>query len=153
MDIVGFVIAYYMLIRAASELPLSRWSKNFSFLAKRNIIAYGYIIYGVLIFILGYSTQIWHLFAIQTIIGLIDALTYPIKWPIFSKSMDKGNEEFEWGLEDIGSTLLPGIFTAMAGVISVSFGLEAAFLLFAALMVISGIIFLFLTNETHRNSA
>lgn len=142
IDIVGFVIAYYMLIRAFSEIPLSKLTRKLNITAKRNIIASSYMLYGLLTAVLGFSTQIWHLFLIQTLAGLLDGLTYPIKWPIFTRILDKDREELEWGLEDIFSTLLPAIFTALAGVVSSSFGLESAFLLFGLLLFISGIIFL-----------
>jgi hypothetical protein len=35
LDMVGFVISYYMVIRAISELPLSRLTKNLLSLLKR----------------------------------------------------------------------------------------------------------------------
>ena len=141
LDMVGYAISYYMFVRAFTEIPISRWTKKFSLLTKRNIIAYSYIFYGILIFLLGYSTQLWHIFFIQTLVGLLDAMAYPIKWTIFTKIVDRGNEELEWGLEDIASTLLPAIFTALAGIVSSSFGLEYAFLIFAILLVVSGLTF------------
>jgi predicted MFS family arabinose efflux permease len=147
LDTVGYVLSYYMLVRAVTEIPLSRWTKNLSFLSKRNIIASSYIFYGILIFLLGYSTELWHIFLIQTVLGLLDAITYPIKWGIFTKIVDKGNEELEWGFEDIASNLLPAIFTAIAGVVSVNLGLEYAFLLFAILLTISGLTFFFIRSD------
>jgi len=151
LDMVGYAISYYMFVRALTEIPISRWTKKFSLLTKRNIIAYSYIFYGILIFLLGHSTQLWHIFFIQTLVGLLDAMAYPIKWTIFTKIVDKGNEELEWGLEDIGSTLLPAIFTALAGFVSSSFGLEYAFLLFAILLIVSGLTFFFIKQNGKLN--
>lgn len=99
LDMIGYAISYYMFVRALTEIPISRWTKNLPLLTKRNIIAYSYILYGVSIFLLGYSTQLWHIFLIQTIAGLLDATAYPIKWTIFTKLVEKGNEELAWGLE------------------------------------------------------
>ena len=152
IEIVGFIIAYYMLIRAVLEIPLSRLTSKFSFVSKRNLIASSYVLYGIFTALLGFSTQIWHLFLIQTIIGFLDALTYPIKWPIFTRIIDKEKEELEWSLEDIFSTLLPAFFTALAGIVSSAFGLEAAFLLFGLLLVISGITFLLIKPADNQNN-
>jgi MFS family permease len=77
----------------------------------------------------------------QTALGLIDATVYPIKWTMFTKLIDKGTEELAWGLEDLGSAFLPAVFTALAGFLSASFGLRYAFLLFAILLIISGLTF------------
>ena len=44
LDMVGYAISYYMFVRALTEIPISRWTKKFSLLTKRNIIAYSYII-------------------------------------------------------------------------------------------------------------
>lgn len=151
IEIVGFVIAYYMFIRAVLEIPLSRLTSRYSFISKRNLIASSYILYGIFTALLGFSTQIWHLFLIQTIIGFLDALTYPIKWPIFTRLIDKEKEELEWSLEDIFSTLLPAFFTALAGIISSAFGLESAFLLFGSLLIISGVTFLFIRTTKNQN--
>lgn len=152
IEIVGFVIAYYMFIRAVLEIPLSRLTSKYSFVLKRNLIASSYILYGIFTALLGFSTQIWHLFLLQTLIGFLDALTYPIKWPIFTRVIDKEKEELEWSLEDIFSTLLPAFFTALAGMISSALGLEAAFLLFGLLLVISGITFLLIKPADNQNN-
>ncbi len=142
LDIVGYVISYYMLVRAVTEIPLSRWTKKLSFLAKKNLIAVGYVFYGVLILVLGYSTELWHIFLLQTFIGLLDSMVYPIKWTLFTKIIDVGNEELEWGLEDIFTGLLPAIFTTVAGFVSAQFGLQYAFWVFAILLWVSGLKFL-----------
>ena len=151
LDMVGYAISCYMFVRALTEIPISRWTKKFSLLTKRNIIAYSYVLYGVLIFLLGYSIQLWHIFFIQTLVGLLDAMAYPIKWTIFTKIVDRGNEELEWGLEDIASTFLPAIFTALAGIVSASYGLEYAFLLFAILLVVSGLTFFSIKQNGNLN--
>ncbi|MFA6475590.1 MAG: MFS transporter [Patescibacteria group bacterium] len=149
LDIVGYAISYYMLIRALAKIPLSRLTAPLSATAKRNLVGYGYIFYGMFIFLLGYSTNIWQIFAIQTVVGLLDALTYPIKWSIFAHIVDKGREEYEWGLEDIASTSLPAIFIAVAGIVSSQFGLENVFLLFAVLLIVSGLTF-FSIKQTNQ---
>lgn len=141
LDLVGYVISYYMLVRAFAEIPISRWTKNFSLLKKRNVVGLSYIFYGILILLLGWSTQLWAIFLIQTLIGLLEATSYPIKWTIFTKIVDKANEEMEWSLQDIVTSLMPAIFTALAGLVASNYGLEYAFLLFSVLLVISGLTF------------
>lgn len=142
LDLVGYAISYYMLIRALAEIPISRITRKASFVTRRNIIASAYIVYGIVIFTLGFAEMFWQVLLIQTIAGLLDATAYPIKWTLFTRLVDKGHEELEWGLEDITSTLLPAAFTALAGIVSARFGLMYAFVLFAILLIISGITFL-----------
>src|SRR3989338_7272900 len=150
IDMVAYAISFYMIIRAVFEIPLSRLTRNLSFIKKRNIIAISYILYGILLFLLGHSFAMWQVFAIQFVLGLLDAIAYPLKWGMFTRIVDIGNEELEWGLEDITSSLLPAVFTAFAGIMSSQFGLEFTFLLFAILLIASGFFFFLMKQSVHR---
>jgi hypothetical protein len=143
-DLMGYAFSYYYLLRSLVELPLSRLSRNSSLLRKRTVIGFGYLLYACFVLLLGVSSSLWEVFFILTVMAVIDALLYPMKWTIFTKILDRRNQEFEWGLEDLFSTLLPAIFTAVAGFVSAAYGLEATFALFAALFALSGVTFFFI---------
>ena len=147
VDLVGFVIGYYMFVRALSEIPISRITKKLSSVQKRNLVSTSYLFYGGLIIMMGFVDSLSQIFVIQTIIGLLDATAYPLKWPLFVKSVDK-EEELAWSLEDIAATLLPAGFTILAGSLAGAFGLQAPFILFGALLLISGTVFRFIKTPT-----
>lgn len=142
VDLVGFVIGYYMLTRSIAEIPISRITRRFNSSTKRNLVSVSYLIYGGLVMLMGYSTSLVQIFIIQTFAGIIDAMVYPLKWPLFAKSIDK-EEELAWSLEDIAATALPAGFTMLAGLAATAFGMQAPFIIFGILLITSGTIFRF----------
>ena len=150
VDLVGFVIGYYMFVRAISEIPMSRLTRKLTPVQKRNLVSASYLLYGGLIIAMGFADSLVQVFAIQTIVGLLDAVAYPLKWPLFVKSVDK-EEELAWSLEDIAATILPAGFTILAGSLAGAFGLSAPFILFGMLLLTSGVIFRFLRPHAINN--
>lgn len=139
---VGFSLTITMLARAISELPFSKITQKYNKTTKRNIVTMSLILYGILLMILGQAQLLWHVYLLQVFIGLLEGLAYPIKWGIFTSILDKGKEEFEWGLEDVASTFFPALFAMLAGVLAGIVGLPALFFLFGLIMIISGVLFL-----------
>lgn len=141
IELMGLLLGYNMLLRAVVELFLIKIIKIRKKTFQKNIVAISYIVYGLLVMVLGFSTTILAVFVIQTLLALLDALAYPMKWSIFSIILDKNNSEQEWGLEDIISTAVSAIFAALGGILSQQFGLEAIFVVFGLLYFFSGILF------------
>ncbi len=144
IEIVGFVVAYGMLLRGLSEIGLSKFLSKYSWEQKRNIVTFVYILYSMAILLTGFSTQIWQVVVLQTGIAVFDAIGYPLKWSIFSSIMDKKNMEVEWGLEDILSTLTGAVFSAVGGVLSQRYGVEVIFVTFGFFYFISAVSFHFI---------
>lgn len=142
--LVGLVIAYGMVVRIFSELVLTRFSRNLDLKGKRNLVTCSYMISGLSTMLMGFSTNIWQILALQSIYSLFDGLAYPHKWSIFTRIIDPQKTEFQWSLEDIITTLSAAIFAAFGGFLSDYFGLEAIFILFGILYISSGMTFYFI---------
>jgi len=149
VDIASYVVSYYLILRAVAELPLANFVRRYSDSTKLKIVTGGYLTYGTLVLLMGFSNAVWEIFALQTGIALIDALTYPIRWPIFTKVVDRGNEELEWGIEDVAGTILPAGFSALAGIIAEAYGISSAFYVFGPVFMISGLGFSFIELKNH----
>jgi MFS family permease len=143
-EAIGFVIAYTMIIRAVMEIPITKLTKNLPPLTKIQLVSACIVIYGVLIALLGFSTQLWHIFLIETLIGIVEATTYPLKWAIFSNNLDEGNEETEWSLEDVISVSAIAVSAFMAGLLVDRVGINLLFVLMGMLFTFSGIVFHFI---------
>lgn len=152
IDIVGFVMAYYMIVRVATEVPMSTFTKKLSRKARKNPVSINFAIYGVGLMLLGYTTEIWHIFALQTLFGFLDATNYPLKWTLFPQILDKSKEELEWSLEDSLGSLFPAIAAVAAGIISERYQLPIVFIMFGTLMIISAIIFSLIDLDKHFTS-
>ncbi len=149
VDIASYVIAYYLILRAIAELPFSNYVRHLSDKRRVQLVSSLYLLYGFLVLAMGFSTMIWQIFALQTFIALIDAFSYPIRWPMFTRILDRGNEELEWGIEDVVSTLLPALFSALAGLSAEAWGVASAFYIFGPVFMISGLCFSFMDLSKH----
>ncbi len=148
LDILGIIISYQLIVRVIVEYPLSRITNGLPFHAKKNIVALSNLIYGSAICVLGFSTSLWHVIIILTIMSVMESLAYPIKWALFSKIQDNNREELEWSLEDVFSTLAAAIFSAVGGYLANMYGLPIIFIIFACLFIASGLSFFFIRNKS-----
>lgn len=139
---VGFSLTITMLARAISELPFSTLTRKLSLQKKGRIVSASLVLYGFMLILMGQSTLLWQVYVLQICIGLVEGLAYPIKWGIFTKILDDGNEEFEWGLEDVASTFFPAVLAAVAGLVAEIAGLPVLFFMFGIVMITSGVLFL-----------
>jgi len=144
IDIVGFVIGYYLFFRSIVEVPVARFTRTWSLHTRKNVVAASYVTYGAVVIAMGYAGSLAEIFLIQTVVAMFDAVAYPLKWTLFTKNLRR-EEELSWALEDISATLLPAIFTVLAGFLSQQFGIGAAFWLFGTLLIVSGGMFFFIT--------
>ncbi|MCA9348925.1 MFS transporter [Candidatus Saccharibacteria bacterium] len=152
LDAVGIVLGYALILRAFSELAFSKMLQNLSSKNKIRFISLGNVLYGVTLICMGFASSLFTIYIFQTILALIDASTYPLKWALFSKILDKGNEEFEWSLEDIGATTAAAIFAVIGGFVSQIYGLSVTFSMIGATFVICGFIFHFIKIREHKRS-
>lgn len=150
VEIVGYLLAYGMILRAVLEMLISPHTKSLSWNSKEKFVTFGYILYGIVIAFMGFSTTIYQIFIFQTLISLIDALCYPLKWSIFTSIIDRDNQEVEWGLEDITSTFLSALFAALAGFIINSYDIRLLFVFFGTSYFLSGFLFHFIKLKRIR---
>lgn len=147
-EMLGFVIAYGMLVRPLIQLPLSKISKKITVRGKIKIVGISTIIGGLLLVLMGQATQIWHVFVIQTLFSISESISFPLKWGIFTKILDKRNVEFEWTLEDMVTMIPSAISAALAGLISITWGLSTLFIFFGGLYICSGMTFMLIDRKS-----
>ena len=152
LDMVGFVLGYALVVRALAELPFAYMMRHLSFDTKRRIIFFAFLVYGLTLIAMGFSTSVWHVFLAQTITALMNALAYPIKWPTFASVLDRGKEALEWSAEDVLSNALPAVSSIVAGLLAERYGVTAAFLFLGILMIVSGTAFIFIRPRHPRSN-
>lgn len=141
LDIVGFILSYYLVCRAISIIPLTKFTFRLSLKTKKDIVALCFLLHGIAVISLGFSTQIWHILVIETVLALSDSLSYPVKWPLFSMVQDENNKETEWGLEDLFAVSGSAIAAITAGIVSNIFGVRAIFFVFGSLFFFASLCF------------
>lgn len=141
IDIVGFLISYYLLFMAIVGLIFAKKANIKKANQKKHLVTWSLILYGLLISLMGFSSSILHIAAILSILAVLDGILYPLKWDVFSKILDKGNEVYEWSLEGFFTAIAASITAAAGGFLAEKLGLESVFIIFGIFYVVSGIAF------------
>ncbi len=130
LKMVGMVAAVYWLTKSivqpfiAHQLDKNHGEKDdFKFLVIgmyiANLIPLGYI----------FSTQPWHIFALEFVRGLAMACVVPTWSAIFTRHIDKGREAFSWSLESTGLGFAAGLAGAFGALLASIFGFPIVFVL------------------------
>lgn len=130
LKIVGMVAAVYWLTKSIVQPFIARYlDKNhgeiddFRFLVvgmyAANLIPLGYV----------FSSQPWHIFALEFIRALAMACVVPTWSAIFTRHIDKGKEAFSWSLESTGIGFAAGIAGVSGAWLASVFGFKAVFVL------------------------
>lgn len=141
IDLVGFLISYYMVFTAFVGLFFAKKAKINKPEHKKHLVTWSHVLYGLLIALMGFSTSIAHIASILSALAILDGILYPLKWDIFSKILDKGKEVYEWSLEGFYTAIAAAITAALAGYMASKLGLESVFIIFGLFYIISGIAF------------
>src|SRR3989338_4077217 len=130
IKMVGFIAMAYWITKSivqpfiAHQLDKNHGEKDdFQFLIAgmyiANLVPLGYV----------FSTQPWHIFALEVIRGLAMACVIPTWSGIFTRHIDKGREAFSWSLESTGIGLAAGIAGAFGGILASVLGFKVVFVL------------------------
>lgn len=126
---VGFAVALYGIAKSVLQIPMARFldkhkgeKDDFYTLMVGASVA---VVYPLgLIFI----SEAWHLYALEILIGLGDALLMAAYYSLFARHIDKGAEGFEWSLFSVGGlTISSSIGIAIGGIIADMFGFRFLF--------------------------
>jgi len=138
LGMVGFVAATYWLTKSilqpfiAHNLDRNHGERDdFVFLIfgmyVANLIPLGYI----------FSSQPWHIFALEFVRGLAMACVVPTWAAFFTRHIDKGKEAFSWSLESTGIGFAAGLAGAFGGLIASTLGFKVVFVLVSFFGIIS----------------
>lgn len=146
ITVVGFAIAIYWIVKSLLQLPVARHLDRVSGeMDDHNSMLAGACIFTLATFLFYFSRQVWHIYALQVLMAVGDALFVPPFFAIFSRHLDREHIGFEWSLFSsfsVGAgSALGGIFS---GVLASIAGIRFMFLINGTLMLIGFIILWFL---------
>jgi len=138
LAMVGFVAATYWITKSIVQPFIARFmdvkkgeKDDLIFLIRglyiANLIPLGYI----------FSTQPWHIFALEFVRGLAMACVIPSWSAIFTRHIDKEWEAFSWSIESTAIGFAAGFAGAFGGIIATLLGFKALFVLVTLFGLIS----------------
>lgn len=135
VSVVGFSIAIYWTTKSILQLPVARYlDKNHGEVDDYYSMLCGFFVVVIATFLFYFSERIWHIYALQFLMGIGNAFVVPPFYAIFTRHLDKNSEGFEWSLR---SSFSLGAGTAIGGAVS---GLLGGVIGFRALFLINGLL-------------
>lgn len=148
--VVGFATAVNLISRSLLRVPfgmLADKSQRRSF----NFMFWGLLICASVPIGFIFSSQAWHIYVLQCVLGCAAAMTTAGWTCIFSRHMDKGKESTEWGIDAVAVGLGPGIAGALGGLAVSYFSFSLVFVAVAAFGLAGVIILLFVKKDVLKN--
>lgn len=144
--VVGFSMAIYWISKSLLQLPVAKFlDRNHGEIDDYYFMLSGILLGSVVIGSYYFANQSWHIYLLQGLFGVADALLVPPFYAIFTRHIDKGSEGFEWSLRSSfsfgGGAALGG---ALSGILLALVGFKNIFLLASVFYAISALILLLL---------
>lgn len=137
--VVGFVISVYWIIKSVLQLFVARFiDRNHGEIDDFYFYLAGGFLNSIFISLYFFATEVWHVYALHSLIAVADAMLVPPFYAIFTRHIDSGQEGFEWSLYSsfsIGAGMALG--GALGGVLATVAGFRVVFPLVGFLTLIS----------------
>ena len=145
--VVGMAAAVHLIIRSVLRVPFGIQVDRGS---QRK--AFRYMFIGLLIAAFvpaGYifASNVWHIYALQAVLGVSLAMSTAGWTGIFAKHMDRGKESTEWGVDAVAVGLGPGIAGAIGGLTVSYFGFFWVFIAVTVAGFLGVLLLLFIRRE------
>jgi MFS family permease len=140
----GIATAIFMTVKSVLQLPFSRYVDKHDHdpASPHHHLSTTYLWCGMALimsapFLYYFSSEIWHVYAIQAIYGLGSALAYPTWLKLWEMHIDKDRESFEWTLYSTVTSLMVALAAVIGGVLVQTIGFRPTFLV-ASVVVAAG---------------
>ncbi len=140
VTVVGYSLAVYWIVKSVLQIPIARWldRHNGEYDDYWTMIAGSVLGALAAIGFYFFAHELWHVYALEALFGIADAMVVPPFYAIFSRHLDQSHESFEWSLRSsISYDAASALGAAIGGIIGGMFGLRFVFL-FAGLGMMLG---------------
>lgn len=143
---VGLAITIYWITKSILQLFVARFiDRNHGEIDDFYFMIAGGILNAIFLSLYYLATNIVHVYLLQFLIGVADAMVIPPFYAIFTRHIDRGKEGFEWSLFSsfsIGAGAALGAL--LGGVLGGAVGFRAVFPVVGILTLIATIMLIFL---------
>ncbi|MFA6426820.1 MAG: MFS transporter [Candidatus Magasanikbacteria bacterium] len=140
---VGIAASISLIVKSLCEIPIgvyidsTKSEKDDLFMA-----GFGVFLMALMYIFFTFATEIWHVYAIQAVIGFSFACSYPSWLSLFTRHIDKGKEGFEWSMYDFWIGLGTAGTATLGAFVAERFGFNVLFYSISILVFASFIMLL-----------
>ena len=129
-EVVGFAAAITQVVKVSLQIPVARWlDRNHGEYDDFWSMAIGSFVAASTPFLYLFAERSFHLYLIQAWLGIGLALAVPPWYAIFTRHIDKLQENIEWSMESVAIGISGAGAAALSGIIVNRAGFEFAFVL------------------------
>lgn len=141
LDAVGLVFTVYQIGYALAPLFITQLTKRIHKSKKSYIVAFAYLVSGLVTIFLGFSNNIALIAVLFAISGFFDGIAYPLKNAIYSKLIKEGSDEKAWGLLSFLNTAIPALLLIPISLLTKESTIPIIFAFSGILTIFAGIFF------------
>lgn len=140
LQVVGFAAAIFQIFKSGLQIPIARYlDKNHGEYDDFYSMVFGTALVVIVPFAYIFASTANHIYFIQAIYGIGAAFTIPPWYAIFSRHLDKMQENVEWSLDSIAIGVGAAASAAVGGILADKFGFQFVFIAGGILAVFGGI--------------
>lgn len=145
---VGLSSLVFLGTSAMLNIPLGRWLDNIKgYLDENYMLVASSVVRGVALILLAFSTQLWQLYVLQSILGIARSMNY-VSWRVlFSKFLDPKHVAEQWSVYDSIIAVGLGVAALIGGYLGDHFPYSYVIFIAGVVTLIGGVFPLFIHNE------
>lgn len=151
IELIGLAATLYFITKSIVQIPVAKWVDSHK--GERDdfwVMIAGSFLISFSAFLYIWAKYPWHVYGIQFINGLGQALSYPSWLAIFTRHIDKRKEALEWSIyyttTDVGGALTAGL----GGFLAVKMGFQYLFVLVGTLSLVGTILLAGITKALKK---
>lgn len=152
IQVAGFATTAYWLVKSVVQIPAARYID-----ARRGerddfwLLIAGSVLTTVIPFLYLIARYPWHIYALQSVLGIGAAISFPGWFAIFTRHVDKFKEGFEWSLHSVAIGLGISGTAALGGVLAERFGFGLVFVLVGIASALGTVVLFLIRKEILRS--
>ncbi len=141
IEVVGFAAAIGQIVKSVLQIPVAKFlDKNHGEFDDFYSLRLGNTFLAIVPFLYLFARSVVHLYLIQAVFGLGLALAVPPWYAIFTRHIDKSQENVEWSLDSVGIGISGASAAAAGGIMAHTLGFSAVFIFAGVLAIVGGIV-------------
>ncbi len=140
MEVVGFAAAITQIVKSVFQIPVARYlDRNHGEYDDFISLMIGNVLVVLTPVAYLFAATATHVYLIQGMYGLALAMVVPPWYAIFTRHIDKMQENIEWSFESVGIGISGAAAAALGGIIATNLGFRFVFL-FGAILALVGVL-------------
>ena len=136
LAVVGFAAAIFQIFKSGLQIPIARYlDKNHGEYDDFYSMVLGTSLIALVPFLYLFAAKANHIYMIQALYGIGAAFAIPPWYAIFTRHVDKMQENVEWSMDSIAIGIGAAVSAASGGLLAEKFGFQFVFVLGGVLAV------------------